>query len=424
MIFFVRIVHRGVEYMHFDVQKDVLVKALRDVTGAVANRVVQPILSNVLIESTDSTAVRFQGTDLDITIRTRAAAAVYTEGAITLPAKKLLEIVSKLPNKPVTFQVDRETLETAVTCERSKFNITGMAADEFPKTVDSRSVEGVLMPSEVLRRAISQTSFAAATYDASSVLGGVYLMINEGAFECTATDGSRLAHRREDLNVGVAAVRKADGEMEIDGEAEKRTNTATLEKPVQWKAIIPARACTEVAKILDAQEDSAKSRGGSSAGSQYEVRISLVSGQIVFETETHYLSSRMINGEYPRYHELFPTEYKYLAQMNCDDLVAAIDRVAVMSDDRTHLVKLHFEGDTAQITANTPDVGRAQEELAVKYEGQVLDIAVNVRYLSDVLQRLPGETARLEMTGPLKPIIVKALEDENYRYLLMPVQAR
>ncbi|HEY9712741.1 MAG TPA: hypothetical protein V6C72_04690, partial [Chroococcales cyanobacterium] len=107
-----------------------------------------------------------------------------------------------------------------------------------------------------------------------------------------------------------------------------------------------------------------------------------------------------------------------------DEMVAAIDRVSVMSDDRTHLVKMHFEGDGLQISANTPDVGRAQEEVSVNFEGQVLDVAVNVRYMVDVLQRMPAEDINLEMTGPLKPLIIKGVGDENFKYLLMPVQAK
>jgi DNA polymerase-3 subunit beta len=406
--------------MQFDVQKDVLVKALRDVTSAVATRVVQPILSNVLIETRENSTIRFQGTDLDITIETKVPGNIEEKGSVTLPGKKLLEVVSKLPNnKTVRFKVNPETLETTVTCERSKFNLTGLPSDDFPKLVDSGNVDGVLMPSDVLRRSIQQTSFAAANYDASSVLGGVYLVINEGIFECTATDGSRLAHRKEELSVSARSSRRVEGDKET--EEDKKSATATLDKPMYLKAIVPARACTELVKLLDAQEGDKAAKEG---GSLKEVRIAMVSGQIVFETETHYLSSRLIGGEYPRYQELFPTEYKYLGELNADDFVSSIERVAVMSDDRTHLVKLHFEADTLQISANTPDVGQAQDETQVQFEGQVLDIAVNVRYLIDVLQRLSGAAIRMEMTGPLKPIIIKTGADDKYRYLLMPVQAR
>jgi DNA polymerase-3 subunit beta len=404
--------------MQFDVQKDVLVKALRDVTSAVATRVVQPILSNVLIETRENSTIRFQGTDLDITIETKVPGMIEEKGSVTLPGKKLLEVVSKLPNKTVRFKVNPETLETTVTCERSKFNLTGLPSDDFPKIVDSGNVDGVLMPSEILRRSIQQTSFAAANYDASSVLGGVYLVINEGVFECTATDGSRLAHRKEELSVSARSSRRVEGDKET--EEDKKSATATLDKPMYLKAIVPARACTELVKLLDAQE----SEKGKDSTALKEVRIAMVSGQIVFETETHYLSSRLIGGEYPRYQELFPTDYKYLGELNADDFVSSIERVAVMSDDRTHLVKLHFEGDTLQVSANTPDVGQAQDETQVQFEGPVLDIAVNVRYLIDVLQRLSGVAIRMEMTGPLKPIIIKTGADDKYRYLLMPVQAR
>jgi DNA polymerase-3 subunit beta len=401
--------------MHFAVQKDVLVKALKDVTSALATRVVQPILSNVLIESVNSTTLKFQATDLDLSIETKTTGVVYTNGSITLPGKKLLEIVSKLPNELVSFQVNNETLETSVNCHRSKFSITGLASDDFPKLVDAKNVDGVFMPADILRKSIMQTAFAAANYDASSILGGVYMVIEDGTVACTATDGSRLAHRKEILTLAVPAAKKADGDMEAEG----KSQTATLERPSNLKAIVPARACQELVKLLDTAE-----RGAKGSGATSEVRIAITAGQIVFETENHFLSARLISGEYPRYQELFPSDYKYLANLKRDELISAIERVSVMSDDRTHLIKLHFEGDTLQITANTPDVGRAQEEVSITFEGQVLDIAVNVRYIIDVLQRLGVDEAKIEMTGALKPLIVKGVGDEAYKYLLMPVQAK
>ena len=152
--------------------------------------------------------------------------------------------------------------------------------------------------------------------------------------------------------------------------------------------------------------------------------MAVIEGQITFESDSHFVCTRLIGGEYPRYHELFPTEYSYLAQFKRDEMPAAVERVAVMSDERTNLIKLHFEQDILQISSNTPDVGRAQEEMAMKYEGQVLDVAVNVRYVLDLLQKLNSPEIRLEMTGPLKPLIFKGESEDNYKYLLMPVQAR
>jgi DNA polymerase-3 subunit beta len=396
--------------MHFAIQKEALVKALRDVSNAIAARVVQPVLSNVYVESVDDVTLKFIGTDLDLTIQAKSPAVVYTPGSITLPGKKLLEIVSKLPSDLVSFQIDKETCETVVTCRRSRFTLTGLPAQDYPKVTDPSNAQGFFMPADVLRRAIVQTSFAAASYDSSSILGGVYLLVNNGVFEATATDGSRLAHRREELSVTAPAARRVEGDKEVEGEA--KSSTATLEKPLDLKAIVPARACTELLKVLDAKDPG------------NTIRVALVDGQIVFENDTHFLCTRLISGEYPRYHELFPGEYTYLAQFTREEAQAAVERVAVMSDERTNLIKFHFEGETLQVTSNTPDVGKAQEEVSVKFEGQVLDVAVNVRYVLDVLQKLAGIDVRLEMTGPLKPLIFKAEDDGNYKYLLMPVQAK
>lgn len=400
--------------MHFAVQKDVLVKALKDVTSALATRVVQPILSNVLIKSIDESSIKFHGTDLDLTIETKTQAVVYTPGAITLPGKKLLEIISKLPNDLVSFQVNKETYETTVTCKRSKFSISGLPADDFPKTIDQRPKEAVLMPGDILKKSILQTAFAAASFDTSSILGGVYMVIADGNFECTATDGSRLAHRFEKLNLAASVtprVESNDAEEAVGEASEAKTATATLEKPAGIKAIIPAKSCSEIIKVLDSSDGN-------------EVRLGVINGQITFETDTHYLSTRLISGEYPRYQELFPKDFSHLASFKRDELMQAIDRVAVMSDERTHLVKLHFEAENVQISANTPDVGKAQEEVSIGLEGEPIDIAVNVRYLTDVLQRLMVDEIKLEMTGPLKPLIIKGVGDEGYKYLLMPVQAK
>jgi DNA polymerase-3 subunit beta len=397
--------------MHFAIQKDVLVRALRDVGNAIANRVVQPVLSNVFIESADSTSLRFVGTDLDLVIETKCAAVVYSEGSITLPSKKLLEIVSKLANDLVSFQVNKDSLETTITCQKSKFTLVGISSEDYPKLPDTKSAQGFTMPTDILCRSIMQTSFAAANYDSSSILGGVFIVVDNGVFETVATDGSRMANRKEFLTVS-APVASKKKDKKSDKELDAKASTATLDKPNSLKAIVPARACTELMKFLDIKEIG------------QTIKIAYLDSYIVFSTDTHTLTSRLINGEYPHYSELFPAEHTYYASFNREEALAVIERIAVMSDDRTNLIKFHFEGENMQVSANTPDLGRAQEEINVHFEGQVIDVAVNVRYVLDVLQKLSADQMELEMTGPLKPLIFKAKGDDNYRYLLMPVQAR
>src|SRR5579875_2848230 len=229
--------------MHFAIQKDVLVKALREVTSAVATRVVQPILSNILVESPDETTIRFSATDLDLAIQSKCPAVVYAGGSITLPGKKLLEIVSKLPNELVTFQVNQDTFEAAVTCKRSKFTLTGLSAEDFPKIFDTKAAEGLLMPSDILRRAIMQTSFAAASYDTSNILGGVYLLLDNGAFESTATDGSRLAHRQETLRVAAPVAKREDADKEMDARAQSHRSRPRLRRAGEAPRLTRAGGC-------------------------------------------------------------------------------------------------------------------------------------------------------------------------------------
>lgn len=394
--------------MHFAIQKEVLVKALRDVSNAIATRVVQPILSNVLIESLDGVTLRFTGTDLDLTIRALAPGVVYSPGSVTLPGKKLLEVVSKLPNELVAFQVKPDSYETTVTCLKSRFTLAGLTADDYPKLPESREFDGFSIPWDILKRSILQTSFAAASYDLSSILGGVFLSVRDGVFEAVATDGSRLAHRKEELTVSAPVGRKVKDDLE----AESHAQTATLEKPPELKAIVPAKTCTEVLKIFESKEPGQR------------VRLAVFDGQMTFQSDTHFVCTRLIGGEYPRYHELFPTNHTHLVRFKREELLAAVDRAAVMSDDRTNLIKFQFDKESVQVSSNTPDVGRAQEEIGAILEGQPLEIAVNVRYVQDVLQKLSSEEIRLEMTGALKPLIFRGESEDNYKYLLMPVQSR
>ncbi len=112
----------------------------------------------------------------------------------------------------------------------------------------------------------------------------------------------------------------------------------------------------------------------------------LAMGLFLFKHETSQLSTRLISGEYPAFKELFPTECKYMAIFDRQELISTLDRVAVMADEKKHLIKLHFEGESMQITAHTPDFGRAEDEVPMKFDGQVLDMVINVRYFLDVLR--------------------------------------
>lgn len=410
--------------MNFAIQKEVLIQCLKEVSNALAGRTVQPILNHIFVQAIDESTVLFKATDLDLLIESKGNAVVYTQGAIALPGKKLLEIISKLSDDLITLKVNKENFETAIQCGKTKISLAGLSAEDFPTLGDSNK-EGVLMPADVVRKAISQTSFSAAGFDTGSVIGGVYLAINDGLLEAVATDGNRLAYRHDLLNVSSNGNKSSTLSDSVGGKSKTETNTATLEKPLSFKAIIPARASNEVVMIIDALYSRSKKGAAddfNAAGK--DIRLSINNGVITFKTEYNTLSSRIISGEFPAFKELFPAQYKYIATFDREELITSLDRVSVMADERKHLIRLHFEGDSMQITANTPDFGGAQDEISMKFEGQVLDVAVNARYLLDVLRCLNAQEVQLEMTGSLQPLIVKEVGSENYKYLLMPVQLK
>lgn len=360
--------------MQFTIQQEALVKALKDVSGAINGKAIQPVLSNVLIESLDMSTVRITGTDLDITISvTISGLMVMAPGAVTIPHRLLLDSCSKLPSEAVTITTKEGQAE--VTCRKSKFTYSTMDASDYP-AIKRIEPNGSALSAELLRLVVNQTAFAAAEYDQSSILGGVYLSAEGGKLNAVATDGSRLSHREE----------KADG---------------------AFGAIIPVRAVNELARVF---------------GTRDAVSIAADTGSITAKSDTHYLNARIIGGEYPRYPELFPDSYTHSALVNREALLSALTRVAVMSDDRTNLVRIDFGADKLTLKANTPDVGDASEEVTCIFEGAPLTVACNFRYMLDVLKVLGDTEVRLEMTGAIKPVIFKGTSDDHFRYLLMPVQ--
>jgi len=371
----------AVQQLGFSIQRDQLARGLKNVVGALPTRAVQPILTHVLVESISSTSLRLRATDLDVAIETTIDAVVTQEGAAAIPGKKLLEVLSKLPSESVSISVEEDL---SVVCKRSKCSLAILPASEFPSTEIVLS-EPVKLPTANLARALSSCTMAASVYDSSTILNGVSVSVNDkGVLDVVATDGSRLAHYSETL------------ELE-EGDC----------KP--FSVIVPARVCGEIAKLLD--------------DSIPFVTASAGRGEFLLDTSNHKLSTRLVQGDYPKYSQLFPAEHKITAVINRSELLRAIDYVSIMSDSRTHLVRMRFQGEDLRIAANTPDVGKSKEEIGVKLEGGELEIALNVRYLIDGLKGVSTEEVRFELNGPTSPVVIHGIDDDKYRYLVMPAKA-
>lgn len=374
--------------MKFSAQREDIHQAVAAVQRATATRVIQPILSNILIESQGPNTLKLSATDLDFAIETTIPAQILEEGRTTLSAKKLSEIISKLPNnREIAFEIE-ETVQTArIQCGTALFDMRTLPADEFPVIKQIDAQDFLEVDGKAFVRAINQTAFAAASYDANNVLGGVYFQLNSQGLEMAATDGSRLARRVETVKDG---------------------STANL----NVSAIIPAKTLQEFLKLCAADV------------SEQPVRLAIQDGQISFRTPRYYVLSRLLDGQYPKYNQLIPAENKIVAFANKKAFIDSLERTAVMANERTNIVKLVFDKNNLSLAAQTPDVGDSKDTMDISYDGDTLNIAFNYKYVIDALKVIESDDVRMETNGPLSPTIFKGKEENGYLCLVMPVQVK
>ena len=370
--------------MRFIVPSDILCNGLNIVAKAAATRGIQPVLSNILVEALDSNELRLCATDLDISIEMKIPATVSNAGSITLPAKKLMDIVSKLPNKQVCFSLNPDNNITRITCELSKFELIGISSGEFPSISYPDADEAFSIELEPLLKAIKQTVFAAATYDMNNILSGVFFQVKDTTLEMAATDGNRLARVLKKINA---------------------------EKSKDYSAIIPSRTLTEFLRIT-------------SGVSSESVTIAIKNGQISFNIQDRVLTSRLLEGQYPKYQQLIPNNYEINSEIDRDALISALDLTATMVNDRTSIIKFVFMDNSLQLSADTPDLGDSFDQIDVKYKGEELKIAFNYKYIIDVLRVMESESVKIELGGPLSSVLFKNPDDDDSLFLIMPVQIK
>lgn len=363
--------------MHFSISKEVLVRTLKDANRAIKTTPVQVILRNVLIEAEGST-VKFGATDLDFSIQIKAPAMVLRPGKFTAPARLFLDTVNSLPaGDQVEVELSNDS-ELVIRCKKSRFKIAGEDPSNYPK-LRLEGAELFSIPAKDFSRLIKMTAFSAASYDLSSILGGVFLACANGQTEAVATDGSRLAFCQQETDV-----------------------------KSEFSTILPALAATELEAIFS-----------SSAGSIKFARSS--SGELILSNDEITTSARTITHEYPRYKELFPSDWSKVAIFQRKELIDSLKRIATLCDSRTNLAVFEIDTDGIAVTSQTPDVGEAKDECAVEYyEGFAIKFRCNLRYVLDVLNRMTDPKVRLEMTEPEKPLIFR--DQSTYKYLLMPVR--
>ena len=373
--------------------------ALQLVSRAVATRPTHPVLANVLLTADAGTdRLSLTGFDLNLGIQTSLAASVETSGAITLPARLLGEIVSRLSNdSPVTLAKEESGEQVQLTSLSGSYQMRGMSADDYPDLPMVESGMTLKLQASGLVQALKGTLFASSGDEAKQLLTGVHLSFSQTSLEAAATDGHRLAVLQVDDALQVAADPVAD-------------------ESLAFAVTLPARSLREVERLM--------------AGWRSDDPVSLFCdrGQVVFLAADQMVTSRTLEGTYPNYRQLIPDGFNRSLAMERRALVAALERIAVLADQHNNVVKFSSrpEDGVVLISADAQDVGSGSESLAAEMSGDAIQIAFNVRYLLDGLKAMAVDRIVLHCNAPTTPAVLRPQQDEEngFTYLVMPVQIR
>lgn len=367
--------------MKLSIAKEQFGAGLQAVQNIVTSRTTLPILSNVLLRA-EGDRLELTVTDLDMTVRCEVAAEVTKPGSSTLPVKKLFSIVRELGAPELELEIDDKS-QCRLTAGPSFFKLNGLAADEFPPMAEFEQPKVAELPQEKLRSMLRKTGFAVSNDESRYVLNGIFFSLKEHKLALVATDGRRLA--------------LTDEELELDPANER-------------DFIVPTKAVQELGRLL-------QDKG--------TVEIQLTENQVAFtlrgeDGHRALLISKLVEGAYPNYRQVIPKESKERITLIREELLQALRRAELMTSDKANSVKLTFTRNQLSITANSPEVGEARENLAVNYKGEELAVAFNPAFLLDALKALEEEEVFLELTDELSPGVLKI--NGPFLYVIMPMR--
>jgi len=371
--------------MKVSIERSALLKAMSQAQSVVERRNTIPILANVLIEA-EGAEVSFRATDLDIEVVDKASAQVERAGASTVGAHTLHEIVRKLPDGALVQLIDDGASgRLEVRAGRSNFSLATLPREDFPVMATSEYSCNFSAPAPVLRRLFDKSKFAISTEETRYYLNGVYMHASEGTsgkvLRCVATDGHRLARIDAPLPAG------AD---DLPG------------------VIVPRKTVGELRKLLDDDD--------------MEIAVSVSETKIRFATPLITLTSKVIDGTFPDYTRVIPAGNTRRLEVDAAEFAQAVDRVSTVSSERSRAVKLSLEDDRMILSVNAPDSGAAEEELAVAYSDERLDIGFNAKYLLEIAGQVDRENAVFLFNSSGDPTLMREGNDESAVYVVMPMR--
>ena len=366
--------------MKFKSERDILVEALGAASRVVATRLIGAS-SGVLLTLTGNQLV-VTGTDLDITVRTSVDVIGIEDGSCVVPARLIVDAVRSLEAGAVTIASSDETVE--VSLSRAKFSLRTFAVVDYPKLPPITGALTTIAAADLIQ-GLNQVVRAAANDDARPLLTGVLFTTDNDALRLIATDSYRLAVR------DVPGVKGLGGSHDL---------------------LVPARALQELQRAASSLDDDA------------EIGVTLSDAEISFVVGHTSIASRLIDGNYPSVLQLIPASYPNQLRIAKDTLLTSLKRAKLLAKDSTSSVRLTMKDRSVEIRTQSHDAGGVEDNVDADYAGEEITIAFNPSFLIDGIEAVLGDEVVLEMSDSVRPAMVHGVEDQRFRYLLMPVRVQ
>jgi DNA polymerase-3 subunit beta len=366
--------------MELVVRKNELLRELQLFQGIVERKNTIPILANVLMEAKGE-EVRMLATDLEVALRSRCQASVAKGGSLTLPAKKLYEIVKALPETDVRIEEDKNGVKVAA--DRFDSRMQTLPREDFPTLPEATGKERASLPRTALREMVAKTHFAITGEDTRYFLNGAKFILRPDSMTLVATDGHRLAL--------VEVKREGGGDQEIG-------------------VILPKKTLLELGRLLPEGEGDIYYEAGEN--------------HLFFEVGGRVLISRMIDGQFPAYERVIPKGNDKLIEFDRERLTNAVKRVALLSNERSRAVKFEIDKGKVEVTSSSSEFGEAHEQIPVEYSAGAMTISFNAQYVLDFLNVVETDIVSLSLKDEVSQAVMKPVgaEGYDYTYVIMPMR--
>ena len=365
--------------MKLTTKRDELVSKLSIVSRAVSTRATTQALSGILLSASDQ-GITLAATDGEMGLRTAMEADVASPGSVLLPGRLLAELARSLGDAAVEIELRESERDVEIRSGGSSFHLRVLPAEDFPNLPEEGS-EPLKIPAVAMAETVELVARAASRDDMRPVLTGVLVSASGAEMTMVATDSYRLAVKRTELESGIG------GELEAN---------------------IPAKTLRELGRIV-------------SAGELEEVTVSLLPNQAVFKAGPILLNTRLIDGQFPNFRQLLPESYEHDIRLPRPEFLDVVRRVSQLAQ-RNAPLRLSFSPGELKVSASTPDVGDAEETMPAAFEGEPLEIGFNPEFLRDGIESVEGDEVMLRLISPLRPGLLQPVDNEDFRYLVMPIR--